>query len=165
MRDDDRTLWRWNGKVMTPMPRFIRQAETEFEVGGIYRMNVQHDATARHSAWYHIELGKRFDSLPERFDGRWADVEEFRKWALIKCGFYDLKTIPCDSHDDALKVAATAKAADDYSIPKVVENTVLIATPKSQKTPKMGKVIFHASTEAVLALADELLGITEETTS
>ena len=73
-----------------------------------------------------------------------------RKWALIRTGFRDERSIVCASKAEAERVAAFVKPMDDFAIVIAHEASVLVYTAKSQSMKAMGAKEFQRSKEAVL---------------
>lgn len=96
-------------------------------------------------------------SLPERYGDRIPTAEHMRKWALIRTGYRDERTIACASEAEARRVAAFVKPMDEFAIVVVNEATVTVCTAKSQSTKAMDKVEFQKSKEAVLDYCHGLL--------
>ncbi len=106
---------------------------------------------------YFAAIQDAWDTLPEKYDGRWADIEAFRKWLLIKAGYYDQESIVVHSRAEALRVAAFVRKRDPYSVVTVNEATVTVFVAKSQSMKAMGKKDFQDSKEKTLDLVKDIL--------
>ena len=154
-------LFRWSGEAMEPLPRFARSCNAEFTVGEVYQMEAREARSIASHNHYFAQLHEIWMSLPERFGDRIPSVEHMRRWALIRTGYRDERSIVCASKAEAQRVAAFVKPVDDFAIIVVNESTVSIYTAKSQSMKAMGKQVFAASKDAVLDYCHGLLAPTE----
>ena len=95
--------------------------------------------------------------MPERYGDAIPSVEHMRKWALIRTGYRDERSIVCASKAEAKRVAAFVKPMDDFAIVVVNEATVAVYTAKSQSQKAMGGKEFQKSKEAVLEYCQSML--------
>ena len=98
-------------------------------------------------------------NLPEGLAERFASDEHLRKYALIKAGNRDERSIVCTSRAEARRIAAFVRPIDDYSIITVSETVVSQFTAKSQSVEAMGKSQFQAGKDAVLGILAEMIGV------
>jgi len=150
-------LFRWSGEAMEPLPRFARACDAAYTVGEVYRMEVQEQRSLISHNHYFASLNDIFLSLPEEFGDRIPTVEHMRKWALIRCGYRDERSIVCASKAEAKRIAAFVKPLDEFAIIVVHEATVTVLTAKSQSMKAMGKADFQKSKDDVLAYCQGLL--------
>lgn len=99
-------------------------------------------------------------NLPEELAMRFPTEEALRKYALIKAGFADERSIVCADHIEAERVAAFVRPADTYAVVTVAGNVVRMFTAKSQSYRSMDKATFAASKRAVLDVLAALIGVT-----
>lgn len=150
--------FRWDGESMVPLPRFARLADREFVIGQDYALVEHHersDASHRH---YFACIREAWLNLPEDKADQYASPEHLRKWALIKAGYRDERSLACSSKAEAIRLAAFLRPRDDYSVVIVREALVIEYTAKSQSVKAMGKADFQASKDAVLAVLADLIG-------
>lgn len=149
---------RWTGQAFIPAPRFMNMAAQTFRVDDVYPLAVHEDrspATHRH---YFALVNEAWVNLPEDMADRWPTAEHLRKWALIKAGYRDERTIVCSSKAEATRIKAFIRPMDEYAVILSQGATVLAYTAKSQSVKAMGKKTFQASKEAVLGVLSEIIG-------
>lgn len=150
-------IFEWDGEAMVPLRRFHNVANAEFTVGEKYRLEAQEQRSLVSHAHYFATLNDIWLSLPERYGDAIPSVEHMRKWALIRTGYRDERSIVCASKAEAKRVAAFVKPMDDFAIVVVNEATVAVYTAKSQSHKAMGGKEFQKSKEAVLEYCQGML--------
>jgi len=150
-------IFEWDGEAMVPLRRFHNIANAEFTVGERYRMEAQEQRSLNSHNHYFATLQNIWENLPENFGDRIPSVEHMRKWALIRCGFRDERSIVCASKAEAERMAAFVKPMDDFAIVIAQEATVIVYTAKSQSMKAMGAKDFQKSKEAVLDYCNGML--------
>lgn len=154
--------FRWTGEAFEPLPRFKAACDRELVVGQVYRIETIEERSARSHAHYFACIHERWLSLPEHFGDRFPTPEHLRKYALIRAGFRDERTIVASSRAEALRLAAFVKPMDPYAIVTVTEALVTVWTAQSQSMKAMGREAFQKSKDDVLGVLDDMLGIKEE---
>lgn len=149
----------WEGDAMRPLQRFARAADRQFVIGAQYTLAEVAERSSASHAHYFAVLHDAFMSVPETMADRWPTVEHLRKWALIKAGYRDEKSIVCASKAEAERVKAFIRPIDDYAVVIASEATVIVYTAKSQSAKAMGRETFQASKDAVFGVLEQLLGI------
>ena len=155
-------IYQWNGEAMVPWERFAKLADKEFVVGQNYRLeenNPRSQATHNH---FFASVAEAWKNLPEDIAERFATSDHLRKWALIKAGFRDERSIALASKAEAQRVAAFIKPCDDFAIVVVNLAVVSIYTAKSQSMRAMGSKDFQASKQAVLDVIANLVGVSSD---
>jgi hypothetical protein len=150
-------IFEWDGEAMVPLSRFRNIADREFTVGERYRMEAQEQRSIISHNHYFATLQNIWESLPERYDNAIPSAEHMRKWALIRTGYRDERSIVCASKAEAKRVAAFVKPMDDFAIVVVNEATVSVYTAKSQSMKAMGAKDFQQSKERVLEYCQAML--------
>lgn len=151
-------LWfRWNGVALLPARPEL--AERQFRPDGHYLMEAHHERSYQRHKAYFASLHEAWQSL--RTD-EFATPEALRKWALIKTGWYDERTIVCDSPEMAERVAAFIRPIDEYHIISVDGLVVRQWVAKSQSYKAMGRDAFNRSMEDVLDYVAGLVGVAAE---
>lgn len=152
-------LFRWSGEVMEPVRPTQRLCDAQFVVGEVYSLQAierrsmashRHFFAAVHDAWL---------NLPEDQAERFPTDEHLRKYALIKTGYADQRSIVCASRAEALRVAEFIKPMDGYAIVSVQGAVVHVFTAQSQSLPAMGKERFQDSKDKVLDYCAGLIGV------
>ena len=158
-------VFEFDGEVMRPQQRYAWQARRLFAVGAAYPLVIHEersDATHRH---YFAAINEAWKNLPEALSKKHPSAEHLRRWALVKAGYADERSIVCDSNAEALKVAAFIKPMDDYAVVIVRDEVVRVFTAKSQSARAMDKKSFQESKSAVLEIVAELIGVDVQTLS
>lgn len=150
-------LFRWQGEAMEPLPRFAKACDAAFTVGEVYRMEVQEQRSIVSHNHYFATLQEIFLSLPEGADERIKSADHMRKFALIRLGYRDERSILCASKAEARRVAAFIQPMDDFAIVTVHEAMVVVWTAKSQSLKAMGKAAFQQSKDDVLGYCQGIL--------
>ena len=153
-------LFHWSGEAMVPY--YPSQADRHYVVGERYRLVVHEDRSQRSHNHYHAAVGEAFDNLPEALAERFPTVEHLRKYALIKCGYYDHTSLVSSSPEEAQKIAAFMQTFDEYAIIVVRDCVVDRYVAKSQSYRAMGKKDFGESKQKVLDFLSRLIGVERE---
>lgn len=154
-----------DGEFRTLTPRWAKAADEGYVIGEVYPMAAEPAASKKSRDHYFAVVGEAFKNLPEAYDGRWPTDDHLRKWALIKAGYSDERSIVCASKAEALRVAAFVKPMDPYAVVVPSEAVVTVYTAKSQKLKAMGAKEFKESKDAVLGVLADLLDVTPEALS
>ena len=149
--------FRWDGEAMVVLPRFRKTADATFVVGETYNMEAKEQRSLASHSHYFATLQNIWENLPENFGDRIPSVEHMRKWAMIRTGFRDERSIVCASKAEAERMAAFVKPLDDFAIVVAQEATVIVYTAKSQSMKAMGGKEFQRSKEAVLDYCQSLI--------
>lgn len=150
-------IYQWDGLSMVPMPRFQQKCDDQFVVGELYNLEIKEDRSANSHKQYFAAVREYWVNLPELIEDNFPTDEHLRKWALIKCGYYDERSMVASSKAEALRIASFVKPSDDFAIVTVNECVVQVFTAKSQSTKAMGKRVFQESKEAVLNFLEDLV--------
>lgn len=102
---------------------------------------------------------KGYDNLPEGWAKLIKSSEQLRKFALIKAGYADVRTIALPTEEAANQVAAVVRSVDPFSVVSVHETMVTAASAKSQSAQAMDRDEFRASKDAVLEVIASMVGV------
>jgi hypothetical protein len=162
MADNNRPiLCGWDGEAFFPAsPFWAKAADKQFVVGEIYPIEVHQERSAKSHRHYFAAVAEAHANLPEYYLERFSSPEALRKFALIKAGYRDERSIVCASKAEAQRLAAFIRPMDDFCIVTVSEAVVVAYTAKSQSLRAMGKKDFQASKTAVLDIVSQLVGVT-----
>ena len=154
-------LWfQWAGDVMVPLNP--RAADRMYVVGERYHLDhIEERSAASHRAYF-AALHDAWQNLPEDLAARFATPEALRKYALIRTGFRDERSIVAASKAEARRIAAFIKPLDEFAVVSVHEAAVIVWTAKSQSMKAMGKAEFQRSKDAVLQFCAEIIGVTRD---
>jgi len=152
-------IFEWDGDAMAPLPRFRKEADRRFAVHERYRMDAIEERSAVSHSHYFAVLHQAWMNLPEHLAERFATADHLRKYALIKAGFRDERSIVAASKAEAQRLAAFIKPMDEFAIVTVSEAVVTVYTAKSQSMKAMGKADFQRSKQEVLDLVAAMIGV------
>ena len=151
--------YRWTGEAMEPLPRHMRQANSEFVVGETYTLAELQDRSRATHAHYFACVNEAWLNLSEEAAERFATADHLRRYALIRTGFHDERSIVCASKAEAGRVAAFVKPSDPFALVIVQGASVTVYTAKSQSMKAMGRKVFQESKEAVLGYLAAMIGV------
>ena len=109
---------------------------------------------ARHRAYF-ASVYQAWQNL----SGDWPSDEHLRKWALIKTGWRDERSLICGSDIEARKVGAFIRPMDTYALVVIDRYIVTVYTARSQSYRAMDKDTFNRSADDVLAYLSQLLDV------
>jgi hypothetical protein len=148
----------FDGITFTPVPSFAKRAREHYGAGEIVDLAPVQGRSPPSHRHYFAAVRECWLSLPDEQSERFGSPDHLRRWALVKAGFRDERSVVCASKAEAKRVAAFIKPMDDYAVVIVREAVVIVYTAKSQSVRAMGKQEFQASKEAVLNVLADLLG-------
>ena len=149
----------WDGAAMRPLPAFAASLTQRFSVGEVVSLEPALARSPPNHRHYFACVREAWVNLPERFALQFPTEEHLRKYALIKTGFCDQRSIVCASKAEARRLGAFIKPLDDYAIVSVADRLVTVFTAKSQSAAAMSKARVQASKAAVLGLLAEMIGV------
>lgn len=156
-------LFQWNGEAMVPHRRYQVECDRAFVIGEVYRLAVQeHRSQSSHNHFF-AAVQEAWMNLPEDQAERFPTADHLRKYALIRAGCRDERSIVCASKAEAQRIAAFIKPMDEYAVVTVSEAVVRVFTAQSQSTAAMGKKAFQESKSKVLDVLAEMIGVQPET--
>lgn len=123
---------------------------------------IRHEQRSQAShAHYFASVRDGWSNLPEALQAMpWAkSAEHLRKYALIKAGFCDVRSVACGSRAAAERVAVLAGDLDEFCLAHVEGSTCTVFTAQSQSMRAMGKARFQESKDAVLGVIEGMLGV------
>lgn len=155
----------WTGEHFVPHHRFRSECDQSFVIGQLYPLAVQEHRSTNTHRHYFAAINEAWMNMPEHMAGRFQTSEHLRKFALIKAGYRDERSIACSSKAEARRLAAFIKPMDDFAVVTVSESVVTVYTAKSQSMQAMGKQVFKESKQAVLDVIAAMIGVTPDTLS
>lgn len=150
---------RWSGEAFEPLPRFKRAADEAWVIGEVYRVEALEERPIASHRHYFAAINEAWRNLSDDATVRFRTPEALRKWALVKAGYADERSIVCASKAEAQRLATFIAPLDDYAIVVPREAVVTVYTAKSQSMKAMGKADFAASKQAVLDILAALIGV------
>ena len=151
----------WDGEAM--VPKSPRMADKLYVVGEEYRLAPHEERSINAHNHYFACLTESWRNLPEDLAMRFQSVEHLRKWALVKAGYRDERSIACSSKAEALRLGAFIRPMDDFAVVVVNEATVTVMTAKSQSMRAMGRAEFTDSKQKVLDVVASMIGVSSKT--
>lgn len=151
---------RWQGDGFTPInSRWAKEADKAFVVGEVYRIDTVEERSSASHRHYFAAVNQAWLNLPERLSEQFDTPEKLRKYALIKVGYCDQRSIVCASKAEAHRVAAFMRPMDEYALVLPFDNTVTVWTAKSQSLKAMDRKTFNESKQKVLDLLASMVGV------
>jgi hypothetical protein len=144
---------------MRPVGAFAPLVARRYAVGQVVALEPAEPRSAPSHRHYFACVREAWVNLPDAFAARFRTEEHLRKYALIKAGFCDERSIVCPSRAEATRVTALIEPMDDYAIVTVTGQVVTVFTAKSQSSGAMGRSLFQASKDAVLGILADMIGV------
>ena len=154
--------FRWTGVAMVPHGRFAALCERQFGRGEDYRLVTYEQRSEKSHDHFFVTVAEAFKNLREDDAIRFPTEDHLRKWALIKAGYADERSVVCSSKAEAVRLAAFVRPLDDYAVVAVSGAVVTVWTAKSQSLRAMSKATFQKSKDAVLGILAAMIGVTAE---
>jgi len=153
----------WDGEAMVPLKRFQRLCDQQYVIGQTYTMVEEQQRSRRSHDHFFASVDEAWRNLREDIAENFASPDALRKWALIRAGFRDERSIVCSSKAEARRIAAFIKPMDEFAVVLVRDAVVKVCTAKSQSLKAMGRADFQASKTAVLEILSGMIGVSPET--
>lgn len=152
-------IYEWTGEAMKPLPNFAKLCDKHFVVGERYKLDSIEERSFVSHRHYFAEVYQAWLNMPEQMTDRFKTPDHLRKFALIKTGYCDERTLVCSSAGEALRVAAFVEPVDEYAIVTITGPVVGIFTAKSQSYKAMGRATFQKSKSDVLEYLASMIGV------
>ena len=151
----------WDGACFRPASaHWARVAAQRFTAGEVHQMEVREDRSAASHRAYFAQINEAWKTLPDEAADRFPTPDALRKFALIRTGYRDERSIACASKAEAQRVAAFVKPMDEFAVVTVTGPTVTVYTARSQSMRAMDKATFQKSRDDVLAYIAQMIGTT-----
>jgi hypothetical protein len=138
---------------------FLRKCSEHYGQGEAVTLAPYEDRSKASHDHLFVLVGETFKNLPEHLAGEFRDATHLRRWALIKAGFRNERTIVCASRAEALRVAAFLQPALPDAVISVSGATVVELTAQSMSMRAMGKERFQEAKDGVLSVLADLIGV------
>jgi hypothetical protein len=152
-------VWTDDGAMVPLRPKI---ADQYFAVGETYRLEERHERSHRTHSHYFACVHDAWANLPEALEERFPSADHLRRWALIKTGFRNERSIVCGSPEEAQKILAFIAPMDEYAVVIVQDLVVIHYAAKSQSLKAMGRDEFQRSKTAVLDCIARIFGAKSE---
>ena len=149
----------WDGEAMVPLKGFGAACDREYVIGEVYRLAPAEERWAGSHSHYFASVSEGWKNLPEGTAERFPTAEHLRKFALIKAGYCDQRTIVAGSKAEAQRIASFVRPLDEFAVVVATEATVTVYTAQSQKHSAMGRKAFGESKNAVLDIVSAMVGV------
>lgn len=150
-------VFTWDGEAF--VPKVPRLADKYFVVGEMYPLIVHEERSGVSHRHYFAAIHDAWQNLKEDIASEFATSEHLRKWALIRAGYCDRRSIVCASKAEAVRFGAFVKPMDEFAVITVSEATVTVYTAQSQSMKAMGAKVFQESKTAVLEIVAAMVGV------
>jgi hypothetical protein len=158
--------FQWDGVAMVPAsPFFARMCDKRFTVGEVYRLEEISERNMASHRHFFASIAEAWQNLPDYMSERFPTSEHLRRYALVKSGFCDQRTIVCSSKAEAQRMAAFVRPMDEFAVVTANESVVTVYTAKSQSVRAMGKADFERSKTAVLEYVASLIHVNPDVLS
>lgn len=148
----------WSSGHFIPLASHKRHVAQTYGDGEITVLApVEERSQASHAHFFSL-VTQAWQNLHEDYAERFPTADHLRRWALIKSGWRDERTVVCATKAEAERIAAFIRPIDDYAIVVAREATVTVWTAKSQSLRAMGKADFQRSKDDTLRVLSELIG-------
>lgn len=159
MKSPDALLCGWDGEHLSPVGKtWASRADKTLVVGERYYVDVQLERSQASHNFYFAAVHDAWSNLRDDAAMQFPTAEHLRKYALVKAGFRDERSIVAATRAEALRIAAFIKPMDDFAIVTVFGAVVVVHAAKSQSARAMGKDEFERSKTAVLDIVAGLIG-------
>jgi len=154
--------FRWDGDQMVPLPRFADRARKQYAVGETYRLVEENERSQQSHSHFFAAINEAWKNLPHDIAESYPSANHLRRWALVKAGFADERSIVAGSNEEARRIAAFVRPSDPYAVITVGGCVVKVFTAKSQSRKAMNKADFQSSKTAVLEIVSALVGVSAD---
>lgn len=135
-----------------------KRCDQFFVVGETYRIEFREERSTNSHKHYFAAINEAWKNLKDEDSDRFPTPDHLRRWALVRAGYADERSIVYDTPEDAARSAVLARSLDGFAIIVPRGNVLKIYTAKSQSMRSMDRATFQASKTAVLNIAADLIG-------
>lgn len=152
-------LFRWTGRAMEPLTRFLEYCQRDFVEGSTYRLEPVGARNQESHDHFFAVMHLAYDNLTTRQKEEWPKFDYFRKWCLIQAGFYYETRLQADTQENLNRYVKALSRLRDYRVVVMAGDDVLIREAESQATQAMGPARFEASKQGVFDIVAALIGV------
>jgi hypothetical protein len=150
----------WTGDSLIPLSkRWQKECDQRLVIGERYLMTEVQERSGASHRHYMASVTEAWSNLPEELADRFPNPDSLRKYALIKAGYRDERSIVCSSRAEAERLAAFIKPMDTYAVVALKDAVVIVYTAKSQSYRAMPKGEFQKSKDDVLDVLSKMIGV------
>ena len=130
--------YKFTGGRMVPLGSFRREMGLSFKEGGIYHLaEVKVRSAASHNPYFAC-LHEAWLNLPEPMAMNFPNEEAMRKFALIRTGWADRRSVACGTKAAAERVAAFIRGGSGFAVVTIEGTAITQWTARSQSMNEMG---------------------------
>jgi len=148
-------VWKAENSVMVPIRRTL--ADKVYVDGETYRLAVEEERSMASHNHYFAAIADVHETLDDAMTLMLPTPEHLRKYALIKCGFYNCTFEVFDTPEDAAKFGYILSKTDPFCVVQIEGNCAQIFTAQSQSKSAMGALQFKESKRRVLEYVETLI--------
>jgi len=149
----------WDRDRLIPASAFFSKlCDEQFGEGEEVTMQRYEPRSGASHNHYFATIAEAWANLPDDMVERFPTPEHLRKYALIKAGYSDCRTLVCSSRAEALRVAAFIGGGEEYLLVTVKDATVYEFRAQSQAYRAMGKARFQDSKDKTLDVISQMIG-------
>jgi hypothetical protein len=152
-------VWLNHEGVFRPTGNYGALAAKHYGDGEVVALVPHEDRSFSSHRHFFAVVREAWLNLDEADTERFATPEALRKYALVRTGYRDERTIACASKAEALRVAAFVRPMDPYAVVTVSEAVVRVWTAQSQSTKAMGAKDFQRSKDDVMGFLAQMIGV------
>ena len=150
----------WTEEGFVPRNHYwLGRAKERFTIGEAYTLDEWQPRSQASHNQYFASVHEAWLNLTEDQTERFPTEDHLRKFALIKTGFRDERSIVAASKEEGRRVAAFIMPIDEYAVVIVKESVVIVYTAKTQKMRAMGAAEFQKSKQDVLDFLAANIGV------
>ena len=147
--------------AFVPLGRFRREVDASFKEGSIYHLaEVKGRSAASHSHYFAC-LHEAWLNLPEPMALHFPNEEAMRKFALIRTGWADRRSVSCGTKAAAERVAAFIRGGSGFSVVTIEGTAITQWTARSQSMAEMGADDFQKSKSDVLEFLEDVIQVSK----
>ena len=153
----------WHGDALKPSTKtFAKLLDEQLVIGERYIVQIEAQRNWVAHRAYMATVGELYKNWPESAERQFESRDHLRHWALIRTGHCTRSEHVCETHAEAIRLAAALRSVVPYCEIAVARNLVLRLTAQSQKSLAMGAKEFKQSCNDVIEFLCEYVGVTEQ---
>lgn len=150
------------GKFEAAGKHWAALADRHYGQGEVCRLVPHEERSINSHSHYFAALAEAWHNLPDELAIQFPSVDALRKYALIRTGHCDSRSVTCSSVEEARKIVGFIKAFDQYAVVDIKGDVITHYTARSQSYRAMNKAGFRQSKDDALSFVSQLIGTTKE---
>ncbi len=153
----------WTGEALVPAGKhWANRADQQYVVGESYMVEIRQERSLNSHRHYFAAINESHANLPDHLAEQFPTPDALRRYALIRTGYRDERSIVAATPAEARAIAAFIKPMDSYAVVVVNDCVVTVYNAKSQSLRAMGRAQFSESKNAVLDFLSRMIGVERE---